>query len=195
MRNLIAISGLLFAVLLGSTDVSWATASNTNTKAENAIECAALYFIASSLTENNDKAAKNLGQLQEVFQAVYGATKLERTGQTITNGMISKAKSSYMVRLGKQYDRNPDQVYTREIRCDAWRAIIAVALSKLNSRSSQADVARTIRNLPEMPSAPSRSDPRWSNSKALVDASFKKWTENGRITPQSARDALRRSSN
>jgi len=193
MTKLLSILCLTLAVLLGSAGVSWATANKRNAKAENAIKCAAVYMIASALTENNKKAAKSFAGIQMYFQWVYGAIERRRIGRPITNGMISRAKSSYQVQLGKQYDRNPNQVYTLEMQCNAWRALIASELSKIDSASSQKFVERAFRNVPGMPSAPSRSDPRWSRSKALVDASFKKWTEMGRITPQSFKDKLQRS--
>jgi hypothetical protein len=194
MTKLLSILLLTIALLLGSTGMSWATANKRNAKAENAIKCAAVYMIASAMTENNKKAAKHLAAIQQYFQWVYGAIERKRIRRPITNGMISRAKSSYQVRLGKQYDRNPNQVYTLEMQCNAWRALMASALSKIDSSSSQKFVERAFRNVPGMPSAPFRSDPRWSRSKVLIDASFKKWTEMGRITPQSVRDKLRRSS-
>ena len=194
MRHLTATLCLTIAVLLGSAGVSWGTANKINAKAESAIECAAMYLIASAITENNKNAAKSFASVQTYFQWIYGAIESKRIGRPITNGMISRAKSFYQVQLGKQYDRNPNQVYTLEMRCNSWRELISVALSKLNSGSSQDVAERAFRNVPGMPSAPSRSDPRWFRSKALIDASFKKWTEMGRITPQSVRDKLRRSS-
>ena len=194
MRRLLPILLLTVAVLLLSAGVSWGTINKKNAKAEKPIECAAVYMIASAITENNKKAANSFAAIQTYFQWVYGAIESKRIGRPITNGMISRAKSSYQVQLGKQYDRNPNQVYTLEMRCNAWRELIASALSKLNSGSSRVVVERAFRNVPGIPSAPSRSDPRWSRSKALVDAAFEKWTEMGRITPQSLRDKLRRSS-
>ena len=194
MRTLIANLCLTLAVLLGSAGVCWGTENIKNAKAENAIECAAIYMIASSMTENNKKAAKGFAAIQRYFQWVYSAIEGERIGRPITNGMVSRTKSFYQVKLGKQYDRNPNPVYTLEMRCNAWRELISSALSKLDSGSSRVVVKRAFLNVPEMPSAPSRNDPRWVRSKAFVDASFEKWTEMGRITTESIRDELRRTS-
>ena len=161
-------------------------------KAENAIQCAALYLISSSFMGRNKQAAKSIGSIQQIFQGVFSAIERKRLGKIITNGMISKEKSSAAEALGRQYDRNSSSIYRLEMRCNAWRRIITHRLSGLGKGSTKREIRNTMRTIPNMPLPPSQSDPRWSRSRDFVDRSFKAWTNLGRITPQSVKQRMKR---
>ena len=189
MRKLSTLLGLTVSVLL-ALDIHSSHARPV--KADNAIQCAALYLIASSFMGRNKQAAKSIGSIQQIFQGVFSAIERKRLNQSITNGMISKAKSAAAEALGRQYDRNPSSVYRLEMRCNAWRRIITHRLSGLGKGSTKREIRNTMRTIPNMPLPPSQSDPRWFRSRDFVDRSFKTWTNLGRITPQSVKQRMKR---
>lgn len=186
MKKLITTLCLTAALLFWGEGISFA---NSNLKANDAMSCAAIYMIATSITANNKAAAKAFSNLQKTFIGVYSSIKGQR--RQLTNGNISRAKSLQMVALGKMYDRKPRSLYRLEMRCNAWRVVISKSFAGFSRNSGKAEIRRAFQNLAPMPVISSR-DPRWPRSKKLVDMSIAVWTKTGRMTPQSFRELLRR---
>ena len=190
MRKLTVSVCLTIAVLLGSVGVSSGNDSGGSSVASNAARCSSFYLIATSAFGSNKAAAKSLMGIQRLFDGLYSAKEGARTRQTVTNGMISKVKSDTALQLGREYDRNPNTVYSLEMRCDLWRQKIVEALQTAERRS--VDVRSAFLSMTDIPSAPPSSDPRWSRSKAFVDNALSAWTRMGRITPYQMKQKLKK---
>ena len=188
MKKLTTTLCLTVALLFGCAGVC--KSNDFNVKAMDAIKCAAIYMIATSITANNKVAAKAFADLQKTFVGVYSAIKGQ--GRRLTNGEISKAKSKAMRSLGRGYDRNPRSLHKLEMRCNAWRALISKAFSGMSRNTGKRAIMRAFRNISPMPEVSPR-DPRWPHSKKLVDMSIAVWTKAGRMTPQAFKDSLRKS--
>ena len=118
--------------------------------------------------------------LHETFKKVYVAVEEKRLNIKFTNGMLYEDNLKYRDELKKLYNKEPLQIYALEMRCDKWRAIFISHLSKtmnnISEPMSKNDLIKIklkFRSIPEMPSTPPKSDPRWARSKNLIDQSFK----------------------
>jgi hypothetical protein len=162
-------------------------------KAQKAIQCSALYLIASSLTAGNKQAAEQMMLSQFLFERVFVSIESKRLNQTFTNGIISERKSVVATQLGQKYDQNPGEVYALEMQCNAWRKQIGIHLdANMEAAQGDAKAAQAVfRKSPNIQQSPPDTDPRWSRSKSFVDDSFAAWTKLGRMTPMSAKQQIR----
>jgi len=65
-------------------------ANAQSSKADKAIQCSAIYQIATSITSGNKQAANAFMSIQRLFEGVFSANERQRLNRTITNGMVSK---------------------------------------------------------------------------------------------------------
>ena len=96
-----------------------------SSKAEKAIECSAVYHIATAAFGGKHPAAKAFMSLQQTFEGVYSVHEEQRLNTRVTKGMVSKRKSQIQMELAKKYDRNPQSIYALEMQCNAWREKLA----------------------------------------------------------------------
>lgn len=169
------------------------SADGQQVKAQKAIQCSALYLIASSLTTGNKQAAEQMMLSQFLFERVFGSIENERLNQTITIGIISERKSVVATQLGRKYDQNPSEVYALEMQCNAWREQIGIHMNaNMEAAQGDAKAAQAVfRKAPNIQRSPPDNDPRWPRSKLFVDESFMAWTKLGRMTPMSAKQQIR----
>jgi hypothetical protein len=167
-------------------------------KAKDAIQCAAIYLITSTLTPlpglpgGNYQAAVSNRQLQIAFERVFAAIEAKRKKIGITNKMISERKSEIAVQLGNEFDNKPQSIYALEMQCNAWREKIIPHLAKRMGNTSDANVIKSaFRSVPDIPEVPQANDPRWSQSKLMMDKAFYAWTKMGRMTPKSGKEKLK----
>ena len=59
-----------------------------SSKAEKAIECSAVYLIATAAYGTNKQAANAFMSIQRMFDGVFSANEKQRTNRVITNGMM-----------------------------------------------------------------------------------------------------------
>jgi len=165
-----------------------------SSKAQDALQCSALYLIASSLTAGNKQPAEQMMFSQFLFDRAFASIEGENKNQEITNGMISKRKSVFATQLGLKYDQDPDEVYTLEMRCNAWRKQIGIYLNaNMNAAQQNVNAVQAIfRKAPNIQQSTPNNDPRWPQSKLFVDKSFTAWTKLGRITPMSAKQQIQK---
>jgi hypothetical protein len=185
---------ILYAPIVLTLVAMSAPAEAQTDRAEAAIQCAAIYYIPTAIAPPKSQMAASFQGLQEIFQSIFQASEEARKRATLTNGDISKAKSKALDLLSTKYDRDPMSVYSVEMRCNLWREKIAPQMLKSATENPNSKMSvRFLNSLPDIPSTPSFNDPRWDQSKMLLDASFAAWTEKGRLTPQKLKDQLRRS--
>ena len=167
------------------------SANTRSVKANDAIRCAALYLIASSITKpskamgEQSKEAKALSGLQMMFQGIFSTMEHERLNRTITNGMIREAKSKMATALGKQYEDWGWGILELEMRCNAWRIIITKQLKALGKGASKAQIRQVFRSVSGLPPSREKTNPRWESSEELITKSFSAWCKLGRPTPLS----------
>lgn len=152
--------------------------------ANKAMSCSALYFIASSVVRMEEEAANLFVSIQVLFDTVYSAFEENRLGEAITTEMITEIKSQEVLRLGDLHDQGGDQMYSLEMQCNEWRnGIFPYLIELIESDPASSEDNSVLLNIPGIPAVPESANPRWAQSKYLVDESFTKWNELGRITP------------
>jgi len=181
MRNLTATICLAVALLLSSVGVSLGNDSREASVASNAVRCSSLYLIATSAFGADKATAKSLMAVQRLFDGIYSGNAGKQTQKKITNGMISKRKSDSTLKLGSEYDRNPETIYLLEMNCSLWRQKIVEALQTAKRRG--VDPHSIFLTMTDIPTSASSSNSRWSRSKVFVDLAFSAWTKKGRRTP------------
>ena len=185
MRNLIALSTSLFML-------SIIPAKAQSLTADNAISCAAVYFVASTLSSDAEEAQDLFIRLQVMFQAVYSAFESDRLGRSVGNDTIAEIKSEAAIRLGELYDQEPHTIYSLEMQCNEWRkGIFPYLIKMIESEPENNSESSIMLGVPPMPSVPGNADVRWSQSMELVDQSFLQWTRMERVTPREVGDKLR----
>ena len=148
-----------------------------------------MYFLASGAVGENKQAIEVMMRLQESFELIYIANQ----DRTVTQGEISKLKHQHLMYLAKLFDNNPEDVIQIEMQCNAWREKVMVKLVSFSqSEMSENELKRAVRNLPKMQKKDyARDNPRWSNSKSLVNLSFEKWDAGDRMTPYKFKQNLK----
>ena len=185
MRNLIALSTSLFLLSIIPAKAQSPTANN-------AISCAAVYFVASTLSYDEEQAQDLFIRLQVMFQAVYSAFESDRLGHSIDNNTIAEIKSEAAIRLGELYDQERHQVYSLEMQCNEWRkGIFPYLVEMIESEPKNNSESSILLGIPPMPSVPGNGDVRWSQSMELIDQSFLTWTQMERVTPRAVEEKLR----
>jgi hypothetical protein len=154
-------------------------------KAINAMDCSALYWVSSYAFGANRKVAALFEGLQKTFQGIYDANEVRRLDHIVPEKIILKAKSEAAIRLGQLYGKNPKAVYSIEMSCNAWRAIISTYFANKPNTSDGQRMITVLSSVPPLPPTPQSNDLRWPKSKALVDRSFLIWSQMGRGTPES----------
>ena len=185
MRNLIALSTSLFMLSIIPAKAQSPTANN-------AISCAAVYFVASTLSYDEEQAQDLFIRLQVMFQAVYSAFERDRLGHSIDNNTIAEIKSEAAIRLGELYDQERHQVYSLEMQCNEWRkGIFPYLVEMIESDPENNSESSILLGIAPMPSVPGNGDVRWSQSMELIDQSFLTWTQMERVTPREVGEKLR----
>lgn len=175
---------ILIVFFTSSFLLSAAPVAAEGSPAKNAMSCSALYFISSSLVMMEEDAANLFVSIQVMFDTVYSAFEEQRLGEKITPDIIAEIKSQEVLRLGDLHDQGGDQMYSLEMQCNEWRnGIFPYLIELIESDPSGAEGNSLMLNIPEIPAVPESANPRWAQSKYLVDSSFAKWNELGRITP------------
>ena len=184
MRKLIPLSASLF--LLGSI-----SAQAQSDIAKNALSCSAVYYIASSLTDDSEESGDFFIRLQLMFESIYLAFERERRNQQITNGMIADAKSEELIRLGALYSEEPKNIYTLEMQCNEWRTdVFPYLLQLIESESEIESESAIMLGVPPMPWGSETESVRWAQSKDFMDSAFQKWAEKGTPTPSWVEEEL-----
>ena len=164
-----------------------------SSKADRAIQCAAIYHIATAFVGGNKQAAKAFTNIQSTFEGVFRANEGQRLKKGITNGYTSKKKAEMAVQLGKKYDKDPKPVYAIEMQCNAWRLKLLPYLKSKIGRTTKdiKNIRSAFLSAPDAPAIPSASNPRWSQSKMMMDKSFTAWNKTGRMTTQKFKQQLK----
>ena len=183
MRNLIA---LFIFVFLYGTGPSQAQPVMSH----NAISCSALYYVISSITYDDEEYGNFFIRLQIMFESVYSAFEEDRLGTSISNKTVAMEKSRAAHRLGEMFDDNQrDQIYALEMQCNEWRKLIFPYLIRL-IETEAGDGDQIMLDVPPMPDELGRESARWAQSRDMVDTSFDKWIELGRMTPAGVANVL-----
>ena len=154
----------------------------SKTKTSDAMLCSSLYYIVSSLAK--DKAGQDiLMRQQEIFNLIY----ISRKNRSVSNREISKLQHQHLMYLSDMYDKNPDEVYNIEMKCNAWRESFSSSLMRISKKAKNLkQIKRGFRKFPPMGTKTyNSSDIRWNDSKTMMDSSFKVWSQYGRLTPYS----------
>ena len=181
---------ILMSIVLSFVSISSVKAQLS--KADNAIQCSAVYHIVTALLGSNKEAAESLMMVQKTFSNIYAIEYELRTKTTITMGVALKKRDKMMRKLGEIYDRNPQLVYAIEMRCDLWRKEINRHLMSKISKKSDENYRYALSSAPNIPPIPPKNHPRWASSKILIDKSFLAWGETGRITRDDFMNSLER---
>jgi hypothetical protein len=164
-------------------------------RANFAITCSALNLVfSSSVPPDTAPAAALMNmQTQRAFDNAYARLEKRRLGKRITNGEVAAKKSEAMHYLSLGFDLDLGRLYSLEMRCNAWRILIAAHIEKSIGTGRDANVIdSTFRTFPDVPTTPSKNDPRWNASKKLIDNTFGAWDKMGRPTPTIVKEIIKK---
>ena len=133
-----------------------------SSKAEKALQCSAIYHIATAAYGGKHQAANAFMSIQRLFEGVFSVNERQRLNRTITKGMVSKKKAQIEMELAKTYDGNPQSIYALEMQCNAWREKLApYFVKRIGNSSNKKKIQSAILSAPDVPAVPSASHPRW----------------------------------
>ena len=90
--------------------------------------------------------------------------------------MVFKKRSQIQKELAKKYDNNPQSIYALEMQCNAWREKLAQHLMTRMGKNPNRNVFKSaFLSAPDAPPIPLAGNPRWSQSKIMMDNSFTAW--------------------
>ena len=169
---------LIFLFVISLTRLVYSSDIINNSKT---LMCSSLYYITSAGFVDNYIAITGLTGIQKMFESVY---VIQNNENNITMKEIDNIKSKFVNDLGKLYNENPREIYSMEMRCDAWRIIVEPIYYKyIDTGASENQIIKKIKLLPSMPDEPHKDHPRWSISKNFVDLGFKEWLKIGQVAP------------
>lgn len=156
----------------------------TQTKtSQNAINCSALYLIATASAPDNQNRQNAFMKLQDLFDQVYSAHKEHETKVVTTSGDNSRAKSESAEKIGLAYDKNRKIIYDLETNCRQWITKLSQHIAaKLNDNSNRAERMEAFLSIPPYKDEASKNATS-DDTKRLVDKSISEWTATGRKTP------------
>ena len=175
----------LFAAALLASSYTQAQESRSETQA---IRCAALSFVHTSMTASNPGFGEAMTQLAQLYGAVFGSSQRVRTGSSLTVGDINARREVVLTELKKSWSSNPEVVVREAALCNAWRADFAPRLAASSDGQSEAEFLRIVGQPPEKPSA--EEVERW---RRVVPVAFAAWAELDFATPSSTRKKVEES--
>lgn len=175
---------LLAATFLASS-CAYAQESRTETQA---IRCAALSLIHTSLTDSNPAFGDAMTRLAMLYGAVYASTQAARTGATLTMGKIEARREVAVEEFKMSWRSSPDVVVREAALCNAWRSEFGPRLAASDKRDDEPEFLRLVGQPPARPSG--EEVERW---RPLVPLAFSAWAELGYATPSSMRAKVRES--
>jgi len=152
---------------------------------EDAISCAALYYIMTFLPKQNPRYTQGMTSLGQTMSAIYSVHENKMTGKRVSNVYILSLIGTKIKYFGKFYDKNRSSVVNEYLFCNKWRNIIAKYVSK--HRQSEITTENKMKNfILNIPTPPDRKNLNLSqngNVKKAVDLSFRSWARKGKPIP------------
>lgn len=162
--------------------------SATETIADDAIKCAGLFYVLTSIPDN---AAAQRPAI--VFGGVYQVHQGENISRSLTNGDVFSARDSAATELGVVYDDSPNDVIDRYLRCNGWLSDLGeyfneAGLFATDQPLGEKETNKIILGIPESsaPQAIPAAD-RALVAQAMTTA-FDSWTASGRMTRQKLKE-------
>lgn len=175
----------LFAVALLANSCVHAQESRGETQA---IRCAALSFIHTSLSKSDPEFGTLMTSSTIVYGTVFAARQAARTGSMATNGEVNSRRELVLEEFKKSWKTNPELVVREAALCNAWRAEFAPRLGVLNARSSETELMRLVGEPPTGAAGDEVND--W---RVLVPLAFAAWAELDYATPATVRKKMEQS--
>jgi len=156
--------------------------------------CSAIFMILTSVQKIEPGLGiyfTQLGRLSSQMVAVYLE---DETGKVATNGQLTSKKSAEMDMIGNRYPSNYTKVEQEIKSCIGWAVAVGKVLEKNESQMKKRETAmKVFLSAPKPTSKYAYPFPDFTPIKPLLKAGFEQWVVMGKITPNSIRDALKKS--
>ena len=156
-------------------------------KSDGASECAATFFIMTSIGVDIPKLGTHFSKLGQLASAATSIHMTSETGAKVSRGSESRKKSAQIRRVGEL--RDPQVVSILE-SCMGWIEALKKKMKK--GERSKLDFKKVILHGPSPSKTYSYPYPDNSWVAGTVKKSLRHWKLNGRITPDDLRDLLKK---
>ncbi len=163
---------------------------------KDAIGCAALYYIMTSLPNQDPRYGQAMTSLGQMMTAIYSVHENKVTGKRVLNGDVIRLRDTKAEYFGELYDESPNTVVDEYMFCNKWREAIAKYVSKqgqgMLTTENKNEMEKFMLNIPKPQDRKNLNLQKNDNVKKAIDLSFKSWTENGRPTPTNVNKKLKK---
>ena len=155
-------------------------------KSDAASECAATFFIMTSIQADIPKLGKHFTKLGQLASAATSIHMTSETGTRVSRGDESRKKSAQIRKVGAL---RTSQVVSILESCMGW--IDALKMKMQKGERSKSGFKKAILYGPSPSKTYSYPYPDDSWVAGTVEKSLRQWKLHGRITPDKIRDALK----
>ena len=150
-----------------------------------AVRCAAISFIHTSLSASNPAFGEAMTQSGIFYGGLFGASRKIRTGLTTTNGEVNARRELVLEELKKTWVSNPEVVVRETALCNTWRGQFGPQLTAWKDDGNETELVRIVG---EPPVSPSKEEiEKW---RPIVPLAFTAWATLDYSTPASVRRKL-----
>ena len=156
-------------------------------KSNAASECSAVFFIMTSIEQEEPKLGKHFTKLGQLASAATSIFMGAESNSRVTRGDVSRKKSAQIRRVGELSNRQFSALLET---CLGWVSALGKKISQ--SGRSKSDLKNAILHGPSPSISYDYPYPDSSWVAMAVKKSLRLWKLNGRITPDTLRDLLKK---
>ncbi len=182
MRTLIIIFLLFFSF-----------ASSVHANSIEAARCSAIFFIMTAVERVEPNLGKYFTQQGGFSTMMTGLYLSEETNKPASRGDINKLKSKEITWIGNQYPNKKIFIQNKIKSCMGWNAAVAKLYQSNKHLLKKKDKMKSL-----LLSGPSPTKTYkypfndFGTIRRYIDIAFDKWIENGKVTPNSINEFLKK---
>lgn len=174
----------LFLILIPILLVACSSAKASTS--EDAINCSALFFIMTTLTNNDQQFGMRMTMASMRMGYVYAMHEKSNNGKGITNGDVLGLRDRRAKELGHLYDKRPEAVVNKYMFCSQWYDAVIKYIKQYGESVN-------ILNIPSSHDFHVANAIVKDSDRQQVKKAFKEWDNTGRITREDVKKMLRKS--
>ena len=154
--------------------------------------CGAIFMILTSGEKHNQGLGKHFTILSNIFSDISNYYFYAVHSEGRTRGQAGEVKSREMEKIGEDYDRFFTKKKVKKLikKCIGWSVNILEVLK--NKRSEKLKNELKVIDLPSPSHSKDYPEASYKQLSKYISQSFKNWENMGRITPNAAKNSLRK---